>query len=191
MKFFNFFIGRFKSLVPAMQGTLFSKRVSVTFQNGIRKPYLVRGRFSTDDSDLQNAIESSAGFNKEYHLEHVDYPEGEAVQEIVNTTTDAVEEPVVDNEDLIPDEPENTDQEQVKDDEAPEVPEESKKNEEADEKKEPAGPVDYPEITNLQQAREKLFELFPGVFKPANLPNLKAVLNRAKEKNITFSKLIV
>jgi hypothetical protein len=49
--------------------------------------------------------------------------------------------------------------------------------------------TDYPEITTVKDAKAKLMELFPEI-KPANIPNQGALLNKAKMKGITFSKLV-
>lgn len=189
------------------------KQVTVTFQNGMRKPALIRGRFSTDNLELQEALEADSGFNKEFYLEHTDYPEGETAQniigagkEIVPPEGEPVQESFADSRDP-EDVPTQGQGEPIVSDEPAEIPEpenapeepqhESEKEVVAPEStpatkevpQEPTGPVDYPEVTNLQEARQKMFDLFPGVYKPANLPNLKAVLNRAKDMNITFSKL--
>jgi len=43
--------------------------VTVTFQHGMRTPEIVRGRFSTSDPGLQEAIEASPAFNVKYYLE--------------------------------------------------------------------------------------------------------------------------
>lgn len=198
------------------------KQVTVTFQNGMRKPTLIRGRFSTDNLELQEALEADSGFNKEFYLEHTDYPEGEPEQNIIGAGTEIVppegepvQKPVADgkvpedlpdpDKTLTPEEPQQGDT--VASDKPAETPEQDKTPEEPqhnvgsedvtpdtpstdrEEPQQPSGPIDYPEVTNLQEARQKLFDLFPGVYKPANLPNLKAVINRAKDMNITFSKL--
>lgn len=191
------------------------KQTTVTFQNGIRRPTLIRGRFTTDNPELQEALEADNGFNNIFCLEHTDYPEGssEIPQEVSNESVPAGSMPQDESipegtpDEIVPPEGDPID-EMVNDSdktsdqaEPPEVPQETNADNKPGEdlpdmNKDPEapkadGPVDYPEVTNLQQAREKLFELFPGEFKPSNLPNLKAVLNRAKDKDITFSKLIV
>lgn len=198
------------------------KQVTVTFQNGMRKPTLIRGRFSTDNLELQEALEADSGFNKEFYLEHTDYPEGEPAQNIIGAGTEIVppegepvQEPVADgkvledlpdpDKTLTPEEPQQGDtvasdkpEEPPEQDKTPEEPQHNVGSEDVtpdtpstdgEEPQQSSGPIDYPEVTNLQEARQKLFDLFPGVYKPANLPNLKAVINRAKDMNITFSKL--
>lgn len=158
--------------------------IPVTFKGGITRPYLVRGRFSTDNPSLQEAIETDASFGKLFYLEctYGDVPaleEAPKVEETVAPETETVTEEVPETE--VPEEETTVPEAPVEETKAPETTQ-----------VEDSKPVitDYPEVTNLQEARQKMFELFPGEFKPANMPNKPAVLNKAKDKNITFSKLV-
>ena len=69
--------------------------------------------------------------------------------------------------------------------EAPEKPEEPKAEEPA---QTPEEPMDYPEITSVTQAKQKLIDLFEDV-KISTLKNKNDVLAKATEKNVTFSNL--
>jgi len=161
--------------------------VPVTFKGGVSRPYLVRGRFSTDDPAMQEAIETDNAFGKLFFLENT-FGE-ESAKEAKAILSEVPEAEVVGEA-----------TEEVPEVESPEAeattePESEKATEEVVEeapKVDDGKPVitDYPEVTNLQEARQKMFELFPGEFKPANMPNKAAVLNKTKEKNITFSKLV-
>lgn len=53
----------------------------------------------------------------------------------------------------------------------------------------PPTETDFPEILTVKDAREKLIELYPEL-KVKDLPNKIAVFARAKERSITFSKLV-
>ena len=142
------------------------KVVPITFSHGIRKPYLIRGMFYTDVPELQAVLEADNGFGTVFH---------EVIPEVVE---EVIEGPSLGE----------PDDELTEDIPKEEVPEEEETVEDIPEKGEPAI-TDYPDVKNLQEARQKMFDLFPGEFKPANLPNKPAVLNKAKAKNITFSKL--
>ena len=135
--------------------------VTVRFMNGIRTPELIRGRFTTDDPNLQKAIEESKGFNVDYFLENEVMPEIEEVKADVPMTK-VIKEPA----------------------------EKPAKKEKEKEVVEATAGTDYPEILTVRDAREKLIELYPDELKPKDLPNKIAVLARSKEKNITFSKLV-
>jgi len=142
------------------------KVVAVTFSHGIRHPYLIRGMFITDVPELQEAIESDNGFGTIFHeVVPEEIPE-EAIQEDIPQKAPEKKKAA---KDTPASEPEDVS------DIGPDPAE--------------GDPVDYPDVSNLQEARQKMFDLFPGEFKPANLPNKPAVLNKAKAKNITFSKL--
>jgi len=143
------------------------KAVPITFSHGIRKPYLIRGMFYTDVPELQAVLEADNGFGTIFH---------EVIPEVIE---DVIEGPTAEE---IP--KEEVPIEETKE----EIPAEDPIKEEVPEETEPAI-TDYPDVKNLQEARQKMFDLFPGEFKPANLPNKPAVLNKAKAKNITFSKL--
>lgn len=198
------------------------KSVYVTFGNGIRKPMLIRGRFSTSDPELQEAIEASAGFNVQYRLENIfgsektaeNVPDATPAKDSIPPTgptedekkerlekekadADALEEArlLKEKEDA-----EKAEEEQKAEREAAELlkkQEEEKAEEERlkaeTEKKDSDNKVpeitDYPEVTNLQEARQKMIDLFPTEFKISNLLNKNALFNRMKDKKITFSKL--
>lgn len=163
--------------------------IPVTFKGGVNKPFLVRGRFSTDDPAMQEAIETDASFGKLFFLEHTF---GEEFAE--EATPILPKAPETEAEEKATEEvPKVETTEESPEAETTTVPEAEKATEEVVEEAPKDGkPVitDYPEVTNLQEARQKMFELFPGEFKPANMPNKAAVLNKTKEKNITFSKLV-
>lgn len=154
--------------------------VPVTFQHGITRPYLIRGRFTTSDPELQAAIEADNSFNILFYLEHTDGAEPVKV-EVPETVVPEVVEEVV---------PETTEEVPAAATEETPAPVEEVVPEVVEVKPEVPAITDYPEITNLQEAKQKLLELFPGELKPANMPNAKAVINRAKERNVTFSKLV-
>lgn len=141
--------------------------IPVTFAHGTRRPFLMRGMFSTDAPDLQKAIESDNAYG-------VEFCEMKAKEQDIPADV-----PPIKKKDT---------KEKAKEEEKPPVKDIPKEGDNDTENKEPIA-VDYPEVTNLQEARQKMFDLFPGEFKPANLPNKPAVLNKAKAKNITFSKL--
>jgi hypothetical protein len=107
--------------------------VPVSFKYGIRTPVLKRGMFSTDDHTLQEAIESSNGYNIEYTLEQT-YTEPEEGDEFLEETTK--------KEDITP-------------------PDENKKEENtlppAD------AVVDHPEIETVTAAKQLLLESFPDL----------------------------
>ena len=142
------------------------KTVSAAFQGGTRRPYLVRGRFSTSDPELQKAIESSGNFGKEYFLEAT-FNDGILIEP-------QNEKPIEK-----PKKKENEVEEMVEI-----TPAEKTKKEDTNQT------IDYPEIKTVKDAREKLLELYPDELKPAQLPNKGAVLSKAKGKDITFSNLI-
>jgi hypothetical protein len=151
------------------------KAISVTFQNGIRRPVLVRGRFSTSDPDLQAVMEADKEFNVQFKLEHTDeFPDEVQSEEgnpPANTGTD-------ENQEGNP--PANTGTDENQEGNPP------ANTGGADE-----GQVtDYPEITSVNQAKQKLIELFPDV-KISTLKNRVDVLAKATEKKVSFSKIIV
>jgi hypothetical protein len=133
--------------------------VCVTFNGGIRRPELIRGRFTTSDPDLQAVLEADNGFNIEFKLERTFETEDKATeaiskkQVVITKTTD--EKTTIKTVEVI---------------EGPTV-------------------VDYPEVTTVKDARQKLLGLYPEELKPSQLPNKAAVLSKAKGKNITFSNL--
>jgi hypothetical protein len=135
------------------------KVVSVSFQGGTRRPYLVRGRFSTSDPLLQKAIEESGNFGREYFLEAA-FDNGVNVN---SAETKQKEKPA---------------------DKKDDPPAESNKKEDANQVT-----TDFPDITTVKDARQKLLDLYPDELKPSQLPNKPAVLVKAKAKNITFSNL--
>jgi hypothetical protein len=155
------------------------KTIPVSFQGGTRRPYLVRGRFSTSDQELQRVMESDNGLGKVYFLEHTDYSEGDTPPEEVS-----VKKSKDKGKNLIPDQPKEdaprivTDQPPV-DNATDQPPAENK----------PPDETDYPEVKTVKEARQKLIDLFPEEFKPAQLPNKASVLNKAAGKKITFSNL--
>jgi hypothetical protein len=159
------------------------KLTPVTFQHGIRKPYLMRGMYSTDDPAMQEAIETDAGFNVDFCLIHSDT--GDVIPEEV--VPEVPQENIPETTEDLPSDVSLTEETPALETEV--VPEQEEEPAAPETENIPVGPVDYPEVTNIQEARQKMFDLFPGVYKPANLPNKKAVLNKAKENNITFSKL--
>ena len=138
------------------------KSVNVQFSGGMRAPYLVRGRFSTSSPELQEAIESSKSFGEQYKLEHTDYenPEDANVEET----------PVLPEQDIAAEE------------EAPAEEEALTEDQPAD------GPVDHPEIETVGAAKQILLEMFKDI-KPGMLPNRVKLLEVAKERGHSFSKL--
>lgn len=145
------------------------KVVPITFSHGIRKPYLIRGMFYTDVPELQAVLEADNGFGTIFHEVLPEIIE-DVADELVSEEIPEEETPVYINEDITPSGIPDPIEEEGPSDTEPEI-------------------TDYPDVKNLQEARQKMFNLFPGEFKPANLPNKPAVLNKAKAKNITFSKL--
>ena len=158
--------------------------VQVSFKGGVNKPFFMPGRFHTTNPELQQAIEASAGFNVDYRLE---YSEGEpeVVAEVPQPEAPVEPEQAPEAPEAEPEQPESETPAEVPQPEAPEKPEEPKAEEPA---QTPEEPVDYPEITSVTQAKQKLIDLFEDV-KISTLKNKNDVLAKAKEKNITFSNL--
>lgn len=159
------------------------KAVPVTFSHGIRKPYLIRGMFSTDVPELQEAIEGDNGFGTLFHLAHTDYFDDAGNSFVPEEVSDNTPEETIPETEVAE---ENISAEEHIEEAATDIPEAPA---EEPKKTEPET-TDYPEITTLKDAKQKLFDLFPGEFKPSNVPNKPALLNKAKAKNITFSKLV-
>ena len=70
------------------------KVVCITFGGGIRRPYLIRGRFTTSDEDLQKAIEKSNGFGLDYYIEDTIYTDPVIDDTPVFTKVDPSTDPV-------------------------------------------------------------------------------------------------
>ena len=137
--------------------------------------------FITDIPELQEAIESDNGFGTIFHeVVPEEIPE-EAIQEDIPQKAPEKKKAAKDLRDTL-----DTDEKPPESSNKP-----AKETVIIHESTGPEDPktTDYPDVSNLQEARQKMFDLFPGEFKPANLPNKPAVLNKAKAKNITFSKL--
>jgi subtilase family serine protease len=133
--------------------------ICVTFKGGIRRPELIRGRFTTDDPDLQAVMEADNGFNVEFKLERTFETEDKAP--VVTSKKEVVITKTTD---------EKTTTKSIEVIDGPAI-------------------VDYPEVTTVKDARQKLLDLYPDELYPSQLPNKAAVLSKAKGKNITFSNL--
>lgn len=188
--------------------------IFVTFKHGIRKPFLVRGRFATDDPALQEAIEADAGFNKRFYLEKTDVMlapgevvEPEQVDEIKpnlpveeNTPPSADEVPPtgynVPNTledkpaDEVPPEagqvPDNVSA--TNPDETPATAPDENQGENTDAPVVPQDVQVFADVETVTAAKQILLEKFSDL-KPSMLPNRVKVLEVAKEKNISFPKL--
>ena len=158
--------------------------VQVSFKGGVNKPFFMPGRFHTANPELQQAIEASAGFNVDYRLEFSE-GEPEVVAEVPQPEApvepEQAPEPVTESEQPEPETPA-----EVPQPEAPETPE--PKADEPAQMPEELNVVDYPEVTSVTQAKQKLIDLFEDV-KISTLKNKNDVLAKATEKNVTFSNL--
>ena len=152
--------------------------VQVSFKGGVNKPFFMPGRFHTANPELQQAIEASAGFNVDYRLE---FSEGEPEVVAEVPQPEAPVEP-----EQAPEAPEAKQPESETPAEAPETPE--PKADEPAQMPEELNVVDYPEVTSVTQAKQKLIDLFEDV-KISTLKNKNDVLAKATEKNVTFSNL--
>lgn len=154
--------------------------IQVSFKGGVNKPYFLPGRFDTTNPELQKAIEESAGYNVDYKLVYSEEePESVMAPEIPAEETQA---------------PEETPEAEVPQAEAPaeeltpEAEPQAEPEQAPEETPEAALEADYPEVTSVTQAKQKLIDLFDDV-KISTLRNRNDVLAKAAEKNITFSNL--